>query len=157
MENFSSYLLIVMFTAIAVWLFYGYFKTRGLIYKDKLWTVHRILFLAAGILCLVSVFVFTSVLEWIRLGLMFLCVIGFLLVRDGVGEKGIAVTGRLYPWDTIRAWDYGDYKKDEYRVYFVSGEGDNIVLTMPVAQKDEVIQYIKSKIGKKYTRMKKKG
>lgn len=155
MDNLSSYILIAMFAAIAIWLFLGYFRTRGIIYKDRMWNAHRILFLAAGVLCLVSVFVFSSVLDWVRLGLMFVCVIGFLLVRDGVGEEGIAITGRMYKWSDIKAYDYGDFRKNQYRIYIQTNQGDNLNVTMPNEQKKEVLDFVKAKIGKKYTRMKK--
>lgn len=155
MENFSNYILIVMFAAIAVWLFRGYFKTRNLIYKDKFWTTYRILFVAAGALCLMTVFVYTSWLDWLRLGLMMLCVIGFCLVRDGIGEEGIAVSGRMYPWDKIKAYDYAEEKK-QLKIYAKTIDGDSPILSLPLDEKkNEILAFLKNKIGKKFTRMRK--
>ena len=158
MEQSSNILLTVIFFAIAAWLFYGYFKTRGLIYKDRLWSGYRIFFLIAGIICALSALVYTTLWDWLRLGGMLLCVVAFFLQRDGIREDGFAVTGRLYPFAKLRAWDYGDYKKDLFRIYFMMENEDNdngYVLTMPLKQKDGIIQFLKGKIGKKYTRLKK--
>ncbi len=156
MDNFSNIILTVMFGGIAVWLGYGAYRTRNLVFRDKLWSVSRILFLAAGILCVLTAFVFSSLLDWIRLLMMTLCVIGFLMLRDGIGEEGIAVMGRMTKYSDIRAYDYGDYKK-QFRVYFSTGESadsPNYVALDP-NQKTEIIAYLKEKMGKKYTRMKK--
>ena len=154
MENISNYILIVMFAAIAVWLFRGYFKTRGLVYKDKFWTTYRILFVAAGALCLLTSLVYTTWIDFVRLGLMLLCVVGFLLVRDGIGEEGIAVSGRMYPWAKIRAWDYAEHKKS-LRIYAQTTDGDAPIVSMPLEKKDEILAYMREKAGKKYTRLKK--
>ena len=157
MDQFSNILLTVIFTALAVWLFYGYTKTRGLIFKDKLWSWSRIFFLVAGVLTLFSALVFTTVLDWMRLAAMLLCVIGFFLTRDGIGENGFAISGRFYPFDHVHSYDYADYK-DQFRIYFVM-EGESFdapnVLTLPKTQKEEIIAFLKGKIGKKHTRMKK--
>ena len=87
---------------------------------------------------------------------MTLCVIGFLLLRDGISDTGIAVMGRVTPFDSIRSYDYGDYK-DSFRVYAVTEDDPDtkVVLTLPKEQKAEVIAFLKQKMGKKYTRMRK--
>lgn len=157
MDNISNIVLTVMFSAIAVWLFWGYSKTRDMIFKDELWTPSRILFLAAGILCMLSAFVFSSMLDWIRLTAMGLCVIAFILMRDGVGEDAFAVSGRRYPYDQVRAYDYGDYKK-QFRVYFVPEGRSNdeaIAVNLRKQDKEEIIKFLKGRMGKKYTRMRK--
>ena len=156
MEQTSNIILSVIFAAMAAWLFYGVSKTRNLIYKDKLWNTYRILFAIAGGLCLLTGFLYTSVLDLVRLGLMTLCVIGFLLLRDGISDTGIAVMGRVTPFDTIRSYDYGDYKKD-FRVYAITEDDPDtkVILALPQDQKQEVIAFLKQKMGKKYTRMKK--
>ena len=156
MDQLSNIILTVMFSAIAVWLFYGYSKTRNLIYKDKLWSMTRIFFLIAGLFCILSALVYTSALDWIRLAAMLLCVVAFFLVRDGIGEDGFGVMGRFYPFEKVRAYDYGDYKKDQFKVFFIP-EGDETPVSVALlnSQKDEILAFLKSKIGKKYTRMKK--
>ena len=156
MDQLSNIVLTIMFSAIAIWLFYGYSKTRNLIFKDKLWNTYRVLFAIAGGLCLLTGFLYTSVWDLIRLVLMTLCVIGFLLLRDGNSDTGIAVMGRVTPFDMIRSYDYGDYK-DSFRVYAVTEDDPDtkVVLTLPKDQKDEVIAFLKQKMGKKYTRMRK--
>ena len=157
MNDYSNIFLAVIFTGMAVWMFIGVSKTRNLIFKDKMWTVPRILFLVAGVLCVVSAFVYSSVLEWLRLLAMVLCVIGFLLLRDGIRDDGFAVMGRFYPFSSVRAYDYGDYKKG-FRVYFVNEGEDNdsaIACNLQQEDKQEIIKFLKAKIGKKYTRMKK--
>ncbi|MBR3202361.1 MAG: hypothetical protein IKF60_02110 [Solobacterium sp.] len=157
MDQFSNIILTAIFAALAVWLFYGYVRTRGLIYKDKLWSWSRIFFLVAGAVTLLSAFVYTSVLDWIRLGSMLLCVVGFFLTRDGIREDGFAISGRFYPFANVHSYDYGNYK-DQFRIYFVM-EGESFdapnILTLPSKQKDEIIAFLKNKMGKKYTRMKK--
>ncbi|MBQ9327347.1 MAG: hypothetical protein IJ225_02270 [Solobacterium sp.] len=158
MSVFSNVILIVMFTAIAIWLFHGWYKTRNLKYKDKQWTTGRILFLIAGILCVLTAFVYSTLLDWLRLITMMLCVVGFLLLRDGVGDDGLAVLGKLTPYSNIRAYDYGDYKK-EFRVYAITNDSDgsdpNVIVSLTKEEKEEVIRYLKKMMGKKYTRLKK--
>ena len=156
MEQTSNIIISVIFLAMSVWLFYGVSKTRNLIFKDKLWNTYRVLFAIAGGLCLLTGFLYTSVWDLIRLVLMTLCVIGFLLLRDGISDTGIAIMGRLTPFDTIRSYDYGDYK-DTFRVYAVTEDDPDtkVVLTLPKTQKEEVIAFLKQKMGKKYTRMRK--
>ena len=156
MEQTSNIIISVIFLAMSVWLFYGVSKTRNLIFKDKLWNTYRVLFAIAGGLCLLTGFLYTSVWDLIRLALMTFCVIGFLLLRDGISDTGIAVMGRVTPFDMIRSYDYGDYK-DSFRVYAVTEDDPDtkVVLTLPKDQKDEVIAFLKQKMGKKYTRMRK--
>ena len=157
MGFYSNLILIVVFGVMAAWLLTGAWRTRNLIYKDKLWSVYRILFVIAGGLCLLTGFLYTDLLDIIRLALMTLCVIGFILQRDGIGEEGIAVMGRIIKYEDIRSYDYGDYKKNSFRVYVVqeSDPETKVILTLPQDQKEEVIAFLKQKMGKKYTRMKK--
>ena len=158
-DQYSNIFLTVMFGAIAVWLFYGYAKCRKhpLIFKDKMWTWPRILFAAAGVLCIVAAFAYSTMLDWIRLAAMALCVAAFLLLRDGIAEDGFSVMGRFYPFSKVRAYDYGDYKKN-FRVYFVLEGNDNENMNYVQLEKkdrEEIIKFLKSTIGRKYTRMKK--
>ena len=158
MDQLSNIILTVVFSAIAVWLFYGVYKTRGLIYKDKLWTPARIFFLVAGAFCVLSALVFTTLLDWLRLGAMLVCVIAFFLSRDGIREDGFAISGRFYPFAYLRAYDYKDYKNDLFRIYFLTDGDDSDmpnILTLRRDQKDEILAFLKERIGKKYTRMKK--
>ncbi|MBR4455747.1 MAG: hypothetical protein IKS32_05950 [Solobacterium sp.] len=156
MDQMSNLILTVLFAMIACWLFYGVYRTRNLIYRDRLWNPSRILFAVAGVLCCLTAVAFSTWMDWVRLAMMILCAVGFLLLRDGISEEGIAVMGRITKFSDIQAYDYGDYKKD-FRIYAVTDRESNemTVLTMPPDQKEEIIAFLKNKIGKKYTRMKK--
>ncbi|MBO7702897.1 MAG: hypothetical protein J6S26_00520, partial [Solobacterium sp.] len=57
----------------------------------------------------------------------------------------------------VRAYDYGDYKK-QFRVYFVPEGRSNdeaIAVNLRKQDKEEIIKFLKGRMGKKYTRMRK--
>ena len=161
MDQYSNIILAVIFGAIGIWLWIGFFKTRNLIYKDRMWNISRILFLAIGILCIPSMFVYSSALDWVRLIAMLVCIAAFLLLRDGIGEKGAASLGRMYDWKEIRAYDYKRDGKD-FKLYLVVEDGKskskddfNIIIKFDPKDEEAIKAYLKEKIGKKYTRMRK--
>lgn len=165
MSNSTNIILSVIFGGLSVWMLKGLVRSRGrLKYKDRMWNASRILFLICGLLLMLSVLVYTTVLDFVRMALMILCVLLFLMERDGMGEEGVFSQGSLIPWDKIRAWDYED-KGRKFRVYFVfktvdrkGRSGDTMIsVDFDIRQKEQVKAYLKEKAGKKYTRMRKNG
>lgn len=158
MDTISNIVLSVLFGGIAVWLFYGYFKTKDLVIKDKRWNASRVLFAVAGVLCILSGFVYSSVLDWIRLICMMLAVVAFLLLRDGLNETGVCSMGSLTTYKEVKHYDYQMFPK-KFKLYITAVDskgGDyNVTLNFDPKDSNRVISYMKEQCGKKYTRMKK--
>ncbi len=161
MNQMSNYILIVLFTGLAIWQGVGYFRTKGKItIYDKLWSGTRILFVAAAILGAATLLVYTGPIEFIRILSMLLCVVSYLLCRDGIGDEGVCVNGSFYPYGTVRAYDFQQEKKSFFAVFTVNEPGSskngnyNININFDLKDEEAVKALLKKRIGKKYTRMK---
>ncbi len=162
--NFTSNIILsLVFFLLAIWMFRGVYRTYGkLKYKDRMWSANRILFLICGILVASTGFVYGTIYDFIRMVCMLACISGFLLLRDGIGEKGLYSMGRFIAWEDVRHYDYQITKKI-FRLY-VTAKGKNrqgkeeeypSSVNLRADQAEEIKQYLKGLIGRKYTRMKK--
>ncbi len=161
MNQMSNYLLIVLFTGLAIWQGVGYFNTKGKItIYDKMWSGTRILFIVAAVLGALTLLVYTGLIEFIRIFTMLLCVVSYLLCRDGIGDEGVCVNGSFYPYGTVRGYDFQQEKKSFYAVFMVndSSKKGNFSININFDLKDEeaVKALLKKRIGRKYVRMKSK-
>ena len=163
MDTSSNILLTVLFGGLGVWMLMGYFRcVRKLKYKDKMWTASRILFAVAGVLSLMSIFMYRSPLDFVRFAAMTMCIIAFLILRDGIGEEGIGSMGRLTPWKDVKAYDYAVYKK-KVSVFFICEDKDakkkkgeyTVAINFDAKDEKEITDYLNQKAGKKHIRMKK--
>ncbi len=159
----SNIALSLIFFLLALWMFRGVYRTYGkLKYKDHMWNASRILFLICGILISSTGFIYGTIYDFIRMICMLACIIGFLLLRDGIGEEGLYSMGRFIAWEDIRNYDYQITKK-AFRLYVAAkGKGSKgreeeyqSSINLRADQAEEIKQYLKTLIGRKYTRMKK--
>ncbi|MBQ9154026.1 MAG: hypothetical protein IJ130_09435 [Solobacterium sp.] len=162
MNTGSNIILTVLFGGMGAWLFAGWFRTRNKIsIYDKKWSASRILFIVAGVLSLATMYLYTSVLDFIRIGAMLLCIIAYMLTRDGIGDEGVSCNGSFYPWNVVRSYDFQEEKKSFYAVFSVwdkqSKKNGNYQANINFDLKDEeaVKELLKKKIGKRYVRRKK--
>ncbi|MCR5230263.1 MAG: DUF5673 domain-containing protein [Solobacterium sp.] len=162
MGFWQNVIMSVLFGGIGAWMMYGVIKTRNkLKYKDKLWTLTRILFTASGVLLLLTAFAFTEVMDYVRLAAMMLAVAAYLLLRDGIGEEGFASLGRWNDWSEVTGYDYRT-EKEKLRLFFTVAEVKknkkedyNVQITLESKDEAEIKAFLKQKIGKKYKRMRK--
>ncbi len=161
MDQYSNSIISVVFGVLAIWLFRGVYTTRGkMVIKDRQWTVQRIIFIVAGVMILLTGLLYTSLLDWLRLIIMLLCIVAFLLSRDGIGHQGVCSTGRYIPYTEIRNYDY-DEKKNKFVVYFTAMDKGknandyNLSIDFDLKDAEAVKKLLKTHIGKKYIRMKK--
>ncbi len=163
MDTSSNLLLTALFGGLGIWMLMGYFRcVKNLKYKDRMWTASRILFAAAGVLSLLSIVVYRSALDFVRFAAMTMCIIAFLILRDGIGEEGIGSMGRLTPWKDVKAYDCAVYKKN-FRVFFVCEDKDakkkkgeyTVAVNFDAKDEKEITDYLNQKAGKKHIRMKK--
>lgn len=162
MNTSSNILLTVLFGGMAAWLYAGWFRTRDKItIYDKRWSASRILFIAAGVLALATAYLYTSRLDLIRITAMMLCILAYLITRDGIGEDGVSCNGSFYPWNVVRSYDFQQEKKGFYAVFSIwdkqSKKNGNYQANISFDLKDEeaVKELLKKKIGKRYVRRKK--
>jgi hypothetical protein len=162
--DYMNILLFIIFGFLAVWMLMGIVRTsKQITIKDKLWTFNRILFLLAGIFAMLSVFVYNSIWDVLRLFAMMAAIIGFLLMRDGIGDEGFVTTGTYVPYIHVKNYDYALQKK-KFTVYFVysdpKGKGKdkgvyNASIDFHPDDQEEIKKLLKERIGRKYMRMKK--
>ncbi len=162
MGYWQNIIMSLIFGGIGGWMMYGVIKTRKkLKYMDKLWTATRMLFTASGVLLLLTAFAFTDITDYIRLACMMLAVVAYLLLRDGIGEEGIASLGRWNDWSEVTGYDFKT-EKDKLKLYFTVNEVKknkkddyNVQITLQAKDEAEVKAFLKQKIGRKYKRMRK--
>lgn len=156
--DYAEIILSVLFCALAIHQFVGIYRTYQYItYFEMRWTVSRILFIICGVFALFSMFFVTHMASRIRLFFMMLCVIVFIYSRDGIGEDGIGASGKWYPWDRVKSYDYLSKGKKFYVHFVVKKEKADRDVTIPFEQKreKEITAFLKEKVGKKHMRRKK--
>lgn len=162
MSTFSNVLLLAIFVGMAVWMVVGYVKTHDKVeIKDFMWTGNRIIFAIAGALALVSAFMFNNLWDYLRLISMVVAIVMFLLMRDGIGPDGVVSMGKFTPYEDVKAYDF-QAKKKRFEVYFTCAENKdgkndyyNLIIDFDLKDEEKIKAYLKEKIGRKYTRMKK--
>jgi len=164
MDNVANWILTAVFGALGIWLLTEYIRTNGKIrIADRRWTASRILFAIAGLMAIATVFIYNTVLDYIRLGVMGLCIAVFLMMHDGVGDEGVVAYGHFTPWNEIRAYDFREGKK-KFDIFFTALDRDSkkggdysIQVAFANSQAEEVKKLLSEHIGKKYRRMKIEG
>lgn len=161
MSNISNFIILAIFAGMAFFMTKGYISTKGkVVIRDRKWSANRILFAIAGVLALSTAFVYQNIWDIVRLVVMLIAIVMYLLTRDGIGEEGIVSFGRFTAWEDVRAYDYKKNKKT-FDVFFVlkdsksNEENYTVIVNFDLNKEDEVVAYLKEKIGRKYTRMKK--
>ena len=111
----------VVFIGLSIPLFFRWKKLNGkVIIADQQWSTMRILFLAVGVLSVLSMFTqgaSMSVFDIFRLTGTIIAVSVYMVVRDGVGEDGLVTGGKMIPWSEVRAYDY-EKRKNVIAVFF---------------------------------------
>ncbi|MCH4222582.1 MAG: DUF5673 domain-containing protein [Solobacterium sp.] len=161
MDTTANWILTAIFGALGIWLLYEYVTTHKKVeIVDKRWTFSRILFVVAAALALFSAMLYNTMLDYLRLGCMMLCIVSFLLLHDGIGDEGLVAYGHFTPWTDVKGYDIQE-KKNKVEVYFSGTERNTkknddftIIVTFGLKQSEEVQAYLKKHIGKKYRRMK---
>ncbi len=161
MSEMSNLIILVIFAGMAFFMGKGYFSCRKkVVIKDRMWSANRVLFAIAGLMSFMTLFMYQTVMDGIRLAIMMVAIVLYLLTRDGIGEEGIVSFGRFSSWSEVRNYDYKQGKKT-FDVYLVmkdqkaSDENYTVVIHFDPKQEKEVVAYLKDKIGRKYTRLKK--
>lgn len=161
MSNISNFIILAIFVGMAFFMTKGYISTKGkVVIRDRKWSANRILFAIAGVLALSTAFVYQNIWDIVRLVVMLIAIVMYLLTRDGIGEEGIVSFGRFTAWEDVRAYDYKKNKKT-FDVFFVlkdsksNEENYTVIVNFDLNKEEEVVAYLKEKIGRKYTRMKK--
>lgn len=156
----------VAFIGLAIPLFIRWRKLSGkVIISDQQWSTMRILFLAIGVLSVLSMITQganMSFFDIFRLTGTIIAVSIYMVVRDGVGEEGLVSGGKLYPWSEVRAYDY-EKRKNVVAVYFTveSQNGKkpddyrSKELDFSIEDEELLKKFLENNLGRKYTRMKK--
>lgn len=151
-------ILSAIFGALAVYLYIGVFRTwKKLKFKDRMWNGSRILFLVAMIFLLFTMVAYRDAWDMIRMLVMALAILSYLLLRDGIGDEGICIMGRLIPWSSVTAYDYRKDKK-KFELFYEANEkkeASRNVITFEAKDEEEIIKFLKKKVGHKYRRMRK--
>lgn len=166
MSDIMNYILIGTFSVLSVLMLIRYFKNKDKVFiQDQQWSYIRILFLVIGILSILSFVTLKdqTILDYIRLTVMVVAVTAYMIVRDGIGETGIVVGGKFYPWNIVRAYDYKDLDKVT-EVYFTVESTDEKkpdqystkVLDFSKEDREVLLKFLELNHYRKYTRMKKK-
>lgn len=129
---------------------------------DRQWSALKILFLAIGLLTILSILTDTSMITSLsgilRTVTTTAAVIIYLLMKDGIGEQGLVSGITTYTWKDIKAYDYEEDNK-KFHVFFVmdSSKGEQVrELIFDRDKEEEVKDLLKKNLGRKYTRMKKR-
>lgn len=162
MDDSVNLILSILFGGMAVWMLWSYFRTRKEItICDRKITATRIIFLVAGVISILTVFMYNTLMDYIRIAAMCAAIAGFLLMRDGVGENGAVSMGKFTPWSMIKAYDCG-YDKKKFTAIFIcsdksgkKAENYNAYIDFDRKNGEAVQKLLKEKIGNKYTRMRK--
>lgn len=156
----------VIFFGLSIPLFIRWRKLNGkVIISDQQWSTMRILFLAIGVLSVISLITqgsSMSMFDILRLTATIIAVSIYMVVRDGVGEEGLVSGGKLYPWSDVRAYDY-ERRKNIIAVYFtVESQNEkkpddyrSKELDFSVEDEELLKKFLENNLGRKYTRMKK--
>jgi hypothetical protein len=167
MSDILNIVIGVVFIGLSIPLFIRWRKLSGkVIIADQQWSTMRILFLAIGVLSIITMITqgaSMSMFDIFRLTGTIIAVSIYMVVRDGVGEEGMVAGGKLYPWSEVRAYDF-EQRKNVVAVYFtVESQNDNKPddyrtkeLDFSNEDEDLLMEFLENNLGRKYTRMKKK-
>ncbi len=156
----------VVFIGLSIPLFFRWRKLSGkVIITDQQWSTMRILFLAIGVLSVISLITQGANMTFFdifRLTGTIIAVSIYMVVRDGVGEEGLVSGGKIYPWNEVRAYDY-ERRKNVVAVYFtVESQNEkkpddyrSKELDFSIEDEELLKKFLENNLGRKYTRMKK--
>ena len=154
MVNYPEIALSVIFFCLGLYLAIGDFRTLGKAkYLDRFWTMSRILFLICAVFVLLSIFIDQTIYTRIRLICMLFCIIAFICSRDGIGDEGVTFMGKITPWDKVKNYDHY-MRNNKYTLVLIMDNKERFIFFDP-RQKEEIENYLKQTVGKKYLRMKK--
>lgn len=153
----------VLFGVFAIMMLKHMIRHRNWIeIPDRQWSALKILFLAIGILTVLSILtdssMITSLSGILRTFTTIAAVIIYLMMKDGIGKEGIVSGISTYAWKDIKAYDYEEDKK-KFHVFFIldADKGEQVrELVFDIDREEEVKTLLKNNLGRKYTRMKKR-
>lgn len=118
----------------------------------------RIMFGLSALLCFVSIFLSTSLMEYARSILLTICILLFAIMTDGICDEGFFILGSIITYKNVKAYDYSTDNK-KMSLYFEYSDEKNSILNQTIEfdlkQEEIVLKTLKDNIGKKYRRMKK--
>ena len=98
-----------------------------------------------------------TILDYVRVAITLFLTFIFLMTHDGIGDEGIVFTGKLFPWNEIKAYDTEGIKKT-FHVYFIVTNKDDVEKTKDLAfdivDEDDVKKMLEKHIHNKYRRLK---
>lgn len=165
MGDFWNIVFSVIFGAVTILMFARFFmNNKKVLIKDRRFSIIRIGFIIIGMITMLAMFsTENTTFDYARSVITLLCVSGLMLARDGVGDEGVVVGGRFYPWKEVRAWDssakensvdmfftiepQNKNKPDQYKTKNIEFDGRD---------KENLMKFMMLNQGRKKQRMKKR-
>lgn len=167
MNMYLNIVIGVVFTVFGIVMLIRWARIhKYIMIQDQQWGTLRIMVLILGVLSMMTLVMNSSsntAWDYFRIGATLVAVTAYLAVHDGVGEEGLVAAGKLYPWNTVRSYDYQE-NKNHVAVYFTVESQDEKKpddyttkeLDFSNQDKEVLMKFLKLNLGRKYTRMKKK-
>lgn len=118
----------------------------------------RVVFLISGVLCFISIFLSSDVYEYIRSIILTFSIFMFAFTFDGIGPKGIVITGRFIKFEDISGYDYTlDEKHLALYFEYLDDRSSTIKESIKFPKKDsnQVFDILNERMTKKHRRLKK--
>lgn len=101
-------------------------------------------------------------MDYIRSFVMILAIVLYLMLKEGFGDEGYYTNGSFTSYTDVVSYDYSE-EKNKFNVFIVLRDvkGKNINehynsrLVFEINDKDNIINFLKNKLSKKYKRLKK--
>lgn len=163
--DFLNNILLGLFLALAVYLSYGFIKTRKevTIAAFKIDKTKLILFGVLMVMNVLTLIVNNTWLDIFRTIIITYVIIMMFLLKDGIGERGIVANSTFVSYDDIEIYDY-ETVKNGFKVYFGYRSASErkkqkaiyeASIIFDSKQEKEVKDKLQQNLAKKYRRMKK--
>ena len=165
MGDFWNIIFSVIFGGVTIVMFARFFmNNKKILIKGRRFSGIRIAFVAIGMITMLAMFSSqNTTFDYVRSTITLLCVSGLMMARDGIGEEGVVVGGKFYPWKECRAWDAE--KKEHSMDMFFTLESQNKnkpdqyktkTVEFDEHDMDNVLKFMTLNHGRKKQRMKKR-
>ncbi|NLP21965.1 MAG: hypothetical protein GX368_04005 [Erysipelotrichaceae bacterium] len=159
MQQFNI-VYISVFAFASIWTIFKLFKVNpNIIIETKFIKASTILFILAAVFSILTLFVNSGMMDYIRTFVMVIAIIIYLMLKEGLGNDGFYVNGHFTPYKDVIYYDYFEEKK-KFNVVFklkdTKGEDQfNANLDFNLKDKEKVIKTLNKKMPKKQKRIKK--
>jgi len=159
MQQFNI-VYISVFAFASIWTIFKLFKVNpNIIIETKFIKASTILFILAAVFSILTLFVNSGMMDYIRTFVMVIAIIIYLMLKEGLGNDGFYVNGHFTSYKDVIYYDYFEEKK-KFNVVFklkdTKGEDQfNANLDFNLKDKEKVIKTLNKKMPKKQKRIKK--